>query len=141
MNDNPNQPDDWQRQHELSQKRDAYRLQQETQRLKVAQRRAKLAWVRNTIALLVGSLEILLGIRFFLRATGANPDNPFAQFISKISEPFMAPFSTLFISPTDATATRIFDINLLIAMAVYALLGGIAIAIVNYLQGQNPYGR
>jgi YggT family protein len=76
-----------------------------------------------------------------LRSTGANPENPFAQFIFKISEPFMAPFSTLFVSPTDATATRIFDINLLIAMVVYALLGAIAIAVVNYLQGQNPYGR
>ena len=141
MNDNPNQHDDFRRQQELNQQRDVYRLQQETQRLKAAQRRAKWAWARNTVGLLVGSLEILLGIRFFLRSTGANPDNPFAAFIFKLSEPFMAPFSTLFVSPTNATATRIFDINLLIAMVVYALLGAIAIAIINYLQGQTPYGR
>ncbi|WP_017299101.1 YggT family protein [Nodosilinea nodulosa] len=141
MNENPNPYDDDLRRQELINQRDAQRLRQETQQLKAAQRRAKFAWARNTIALLVGSLEILLGIRFFLRSTGANPENPFAQFIFKLSEPFMAPFATLFVSPTDATATRIFDVNLLIAMVVYALLGAIAIAIVNYLQGQTPYSR
>lgn len=139
MNDNPNQNDEFLRQQELTRQQDALRLRQETDRVSTVQRRSKFIWMRNTIGLLVGSLEILLGIRFFLRVTGANPDNPFAQFIFGLSEPFMAPFSTLFVSPTDGGAAQIFDINLLIAMVVYALLGAIAIAIVNYLQGQAPY--
>ncbi|TVQ07229.1 MAG: YggT family protein [Leptolyngbya sp. DLM2.Bin27] len=141
MNDNPNQHDEFLRQQELTRQQDALRLRQETDRVKAIQRRSKFVWVRNTIGLLVGSLEILLAIRFFLRVTGANPENPFAQFIYGLSDPFMAPFATLFVSPTDAGATQIFDINLLIAMVIYALLGAIAIAIVNYLQGQAPYGR
>jgi YggT family protein len=141
MNDNPNQNDEFLRQQELTRQQDALRLRQETDRVRAAQRRRKFVWMRNTIGLLVGSLEILLAIRFFLQVTGANRENPFAQFIYGLSEPFMAPFSTLFISPTDAGATQIFDVNLLIAMVVYALLGAIAIAIVNYLQGQAPYGR
>ena len=139
MNDNPNSNNDFQRQQELRRQQEVYRLQQENDRIYAAQRRNKFVWARNTIGLLVGSLEILLGIRFFLRATGANPDNPFARFIFGLSEPFMAPFSTLFVSPTTSGAAQIFDVNLLIAMVVYALLGAIAIAIVNYLQGQRPY--
>lgn len=141
MNDNPERRDEFLRQQELTRQQDAQRLRQETDRVNAAQRRSKFVWMRNTIGLLVGSLEILLGIRFFLRVTGANTENPFAQFIIGLSEPFVAPFATLFISPTDAGARQIFDVNLLIAMVVYALLGAIAIAIVNYLQGQSPYSR
>lgn len=141
MHDDPNQHDEFLRQQELTRQQDAQRLRQETDRVRLAQRRSKFVWARNTIGLLVGSLEILLGIRFFLRVTGANPDNPFAQFIYGLSEPFMAPFSTLFVSPTASGAAQVFDVNLLIAMVVYALLGAIAIAIVNYFQGQAPYSR
>ncbi|MEM9117366.1 MAG: hypothetical protein AAGD09_05735 [Cyanobacteria bacterium P01_F01_bin.56] len=50
----------------------------------------------------------------------------------------MRSFSTLFISPTNADASRIFDVNVPTAMAVYRLLGGFAIAIVNYFQGLEP---
>lgn len=139
MSEKPNEYNDFQRQQDLVRQQESYRLQQETQRLKAARRRARFAWVRNTIVLLVGALEILLGLRFFLRVTAANPENLFADTIYRLSEPFMTPFSTLFISPTDVDATRIFDLNLLIAMLVYALLGALAIAIVNYLQGQAPY--
>ncbi|NMF83285.1 MAG: YggT family protein [Leptolyngbya sp. LCM1.Bin17] len=151
MSENPNEYNDFQQQQEQMRQQErlrkqeqirqqeAYRLQQETQRLKQAQRRSKFAWVRNTIVLLVGALEILLGIRFFLRLTLANPDNLFVNTIFGISDPFMIPFADLFISPTNADATRIFDVNLLVAMVVYALLGALAIAIVNYLEGQSPY--
>lgn len=139
MNNDPNQHNERLRQQELARQQEAQRLRQETDRVGLAQRRSKFVWMRNTIGLLVGSLEILLGIRFFLRVTGANPENLFSRFILALSEPFMAPFSTLFVSPTDASATQVFDVNLLIAMVVYAVLGAIAIAIVNYLQGRAPY--
>ncbi|WP_035992475.1 YggT family protein [Leptolyngbya sp. KIOST-1] len=120
---------------ELIRNQEVYRLRQEQARLRAAQRQARLGWVRNTILLLVGALEVLLALRFFLRLSSANPENPFAQTIYSLSAPFMSPFSTLFISPTDASAIRIFDLNNLIAMVVYALLGGLAIALVNYFQG------
>ena len=55
-----------------------------------------------------------------------------------LSAPCMRSFSTLFISPTNADASRIFDVNVPTAMAVYGLLGGFAIAIVNYFQGLEP---
>jgi uncharacterized protein YggT (Ycf19 family) len=124
-----------------AQEREAQRLRQEEARLRTAKRKQVFTWIRNTIILLVGSLEILLALRLFLRLSRANPDNTFAQVIYTLSEPFVAPFSTLFISPTNADATRIFDLNLIFAMIIYALLGALGIALLNYFQGRNPYGR
>lgn len=131
-------PNNFERQRELRQEQEAFRLQQEERRLKAAQRRSKFAWIRNTVLLLLGALQILLAIRFFLRLTSANYENMFARFILDLSDPFVAPFATLFISPTNASATRIFDLNTLIAMIIYALLGSLALAGLNYLQGQEP---
>ncbi|MGB3312765.1 MAG: YggT family protein [Nodosilinea sp.] len=141
MSQTPHGHNEFDHDRELIQNQEVYRLRQEHARLRAAQRRSRLAWFRNTITLLVGALEVLLAIRFFLRLSSANPDNPFAQTIYNLSAPFMTPFSTLFISPTDADATRIFDLNNLIAMVVYALLGGLGIALVNYLQGPGAQGR
>jgi len=123
-----------------AQEQEAQRLRQEETRLKMAKRKQVFTWIRNTIILLVGSLEILLALRLFLRMSRANPENTFAQFIYTLSEPFVAPFATLFISPTNADATRIFDLNLIFAMIIYALLGALGIALLNYFQGRNPYG-
>lgn len=144
MNQPPNRPphaDDRERQRQLQQEREVMRLKQEQQRLKAAQRRQSLDWIRNAIILLVGALEILLAMRFFLRISLANLDNMFASFIMNLSAPFVSPFSTLFISPTNADATRIFDVNVLVAMVIYALLGALAIALVNYFQGPPPDQR
>lgn len=141
MSQTPHGRNEFDHDRELIQNQEVYRLRQEHARLRAAQRRARLAWVRNTITLLVGALLVLLAIRFFLRLSSANPDNPFAQLIYSLSAPFMTPFSTLFISPTDADATRIFDLNNLIAMIVYGLLGGLGVALVNYLQGPGAQGR
>ncbi|MBD2106175.1 YggT family protein [Nodosilinea sp. FACHB-13] len=141
MSQRPNGHSEFERDRELIHNQEVYRLRQEHDRLRAAQRRARLAWVRNSIVLLVGALEVLLALRLFLRLSSANPNNPFAQTIYTLSEPFMRPFSTLFISPTSADATQIFDLNNLIAMAIYALLGGLAIALVNYLQGPGFQNR
>ncbi len=141
MSQFPDGRDQFDHPREPIQEQEVYRLQQEHARLRAAKRRARFAWVRNTITLLVGALQVLLAIRFFLRLSVANPDNIFAQTIYNISAPFMQPFSTLFISPTSADATRIFDLNNLIAMVVYALLGALAVAFVNYLQGPMTSNR
>jgi uncharacterized protein YggT (Ycf19 family) len=127
------------RQQELIKEQEAFRLQQEERRLRTARQRERFTWVRNTVLLLVSTLQMLLVIRFVLQLTKANPDNVFARLIYNLSDPFVAPFATLFVSPTNATATRVFDLNTLVALIVYALLGSLAIAALNYLQGQEPY--
>lgn len=117
---------------------EAEHLHREALRLKAARRKALFDRIAGGVYLSVLLLEVLLGLRFFLRLSGANPENIFAETIYTLSEPFVAPFSSLFVSPaasTEATIGKnIFDINLLIAIVVYAILGGIAIRIVRYIQ-------
>lgn len=136
MNHEPSDRNNLEKRQELMQEQEAFRLREEERRLKVAERRVFFGRLCNGILLLVGALEILLVIRFFLRLFGANTGNTFAQFIYNLSDPFIAPFSTLFISPVAGGGANIFDVNVLIAIVVYALLGWLVIAVVRYLEGQ-----
>lgn len=98
------------------------RLRLEEERFEAIRREAVVNRAVNIVYYLVGALLILLMLRFILRLFAANAENLFARVIYDFSEPFVAPFSTLFISPTFSEGAAIFDINLLIAMLVYALL-------------------
>ncbi|MEB3337623.1 MAG: YggT family protein [Leptolyngbyaceae bacterium] len=135
MYPDPHELDDLERQQELQHQQELLRLQQEGQRLETARRNTALVWIQNSVYLLVGWLEILLGLRFLLRVFGANPDNAFAQFIYNLSAPFIAPFSTLFISPVFGGGANIFDVNVLVAMLIYALLGWLAIYLIRFIEG------
>lgn len=132
----PSDPYNQGRERELIREEEAFRLRQGERQLETARRAAVLVWVTNTVYFLVGLLEILLGLRFLLRLAGANPENTFAQIIYGISDPFVAPFSTLFISPTARNGAAIFDVNVLIAMLVYALLGWIVVLLARFIQGR-----
>ncbi|MBW4578301.1 MAG: YggT family protein [Tildeniella nuda ZEHNDER 1965/U140] len=136
MNQEPNNQDNLERRRELLREEEAFRLQQEQGRLESAKRNTTFAWIINSISFFVGLLEILLALRFILRVSGANNKNAFAQFIYDISEPFVAPFSTLFVSPVTGGGSNIFDLNVLVAIVVYALLGWLAIAFVQYIRGR-----
>lgn len=136
MNHDPNDPSNAARRRELVQEEEAFRLRQEERRLDAARKSATYARIINTIVFLIAALEVLLLLRFILRLFGANTDNTFASFILNLSEPFIAPFSTLFVSPVAGQGANIFDVNVLIAMVVYALAGWLAIAFVNYLRGR-----
>lgn len=102
--------------------REQHRLRREASRHAQARRVTIAEKFTQTIVYLVGALELLLGLRFLLRLTAANPDNTFASIIYQFSEPFVRPFSTLFISPTFNGSAHIFDVNLLVAMAAYLAL-------------------
>lgn len=136
MTRDPDEQENLERRRELVREEEAFRLQQEQGRLEAAKKNSAFAWIINSISFLVGLLEILLVIRFILRVSGANTENSFAQFIYNISEPFIAPFSTLFISPATKGGANIFDLNVLVAIVVYALLGWLAITLVRFLQGR-----
>ena len=133
---NPNDPSNFERQQELRRQQEALQLRQEEQRLELARRATTSSWIINSIYFFVGLLEILLGLRFLLRVLGANTENTFAQVIYNLSDPFVAPFSTLFVSPVTGGGANIFDVNVLIAIVVYALLGWLAVWLVRLLQGR-----
>ena len=121
------------RKQELQHNEEAFRLRQEENRLGTAQRSNAYIWIVNSIYWLSGMLEILLGLRFALRFFGANPQNEFARLINNLSAPFIAPFSTLFISPTSDGGANIFDVNIIIAIIAYAILSYLAVSLVRFI--------
>jgi hypothetical protein len=59
--------------------------------------------------------------------------NVFTQLPHHLSVSFIAPFFILFISPTSAGGINIFDVNLLIAIAAYSLLGYLGVSLVRFV--------
>jgi len=112
------------------------RLEREEHRVARAQRSAVARKFEQAVYYLVGALELLLALRFLLRLTGANPENTFAQVIYGLSNSFVKPFSTLFISPTFNGNQNIFDINLLVAMISYLVLMGLLIWLVRIIESR-----
>jgi uncharacterized protein YggT (Ycf19 family) len=94
--------------------------------------------VQNGIYLLFGILEALLGIRFVLGLSGANSAASFAQFIYRITEPFVAPFVGLFGKPRFEGS--VFDWNVLVAMLVYALIAWVLVKIMWLVMGDSRRG-
>ena len=121
------------RRQELRAEQEAFRLQQEEYSLETGKRRSTLTWIINSIYFLVGSLEVLLVLRFLLRLSGANTRNSVSQFIAMLSAPFVAPFSTLYVSPVTSDGANIFDLNVLIALIVYPLLGWLGVRLVRFV--------
>jgi YggT family protein len=121
------------RRQELQHDEEAFRLRQEEKRLRAARLNTPFVWIVNSIYWLLGLLEILLGLRFLLRLFAANPQNEFARLINNLSAPLIAPFSTLFISPTFNGTSYIFDVNIVIAIVAYALLSYLALSLVRFI--------
>ena len=66
---------------------------------------------------ILGILEALLVLRFFLKLAGANPAAGFTRFIYDVTVPFAAPFLDVFrISQVDG---KIFEWTTLLAMVIY----------------------
>ncbi|BAQ61277.1 hypothetical protein GM3708_1683 [Geminocystis sp. NIES-3708] len=139
MNQDPNDQNNFERRIELQQEEEAFKLHQEERRLKTGKRNSTFIWILNSIYILIGFLQVLLTLRFFLRLTGANTENQFTQFIYNLSDPFIAPFSTLFISPVTEGGsnpiggTNVFDLNVLVAIVIYALLGLLGVSLIKYI--------
>jgi len=85
-----------------------------------AERRMGMFRISRILYSILGFLEILLGLRFFLKLIAANPDSGFGVLIYGVTAPFVAPFATLIGTPV--YGGMIFEATTLIAMAVYALL-------------------
>lgn len=75
---------------------------------------AQLIW------LLFGLLESLIGLRVLLRLIAANPLNPFATLVYRLSNVFVWPF--LGLTRTPSANGAVVEISSLIAMMVYALI-------------------
>lgn len=91
-------------------------------------RRIIYARVVNVVWTIVGLIEALIGLRVLLRLIAANPDNPFVHFIYDFSGVFVAPFLGIVHDPTSGGA--VLEINSLIAMLVYLVIGWAAMRLI-----------
>ncbi len=89
----------------------------------------------QAVYLIFGLIETLLLIRFVLRALGANPNAGFAQFIYGITAGLVAPFAGLFGTPSYDGS--VLELNSLVALIVYALLGWLIAKIIWILIGES----
>lgn len=97
------------------------------------------ATLGQRIVSLVGSLIMaLLALRFILSLLGANRSNGFADFIYRVSQPFVAPFFGLFNYTPQYGVSR-FEIETLVAIAVYAILTYLLSRL--FAVGRNPNYR
>lgn len=97
-------------------------LIKEERKAQKAQRYTIVRKINQSVSYLVAALEILLGLRFLLLITGANPNNLFASFIYALSEPFSRPFANLFGTIQLNDGAYVFDGNILFGMVIYFLL-------------------
>ncbi len=92
----------------------------------------------NAVRLVVRTaIEALLGIRFLLHASGANPTSVFVRFVDGLSLPFAGPFANVFSNRSWGPGS--IEVSTLMAMGVYflifSLLGMLATALAPRLSG------
>jgi len=90
--------------------------------------------VTQLIYLIFGIIEGLIIIRFVLKALGANPSAGFADFIYGITYPLILPFIGLFGNP--ASQGTVLEINSIVALIVYALVGWLLAKLVWIMLGE-----
>ena len=86
----------------------------------VAMRENQIGRINGILWLILGVLEALIGLRVLLKLLAANPDNPFAAFIYRLSRLFVWPFFGLVDEPTSDGS--VLEISSLIAMLVFLLV-------------------
>jgi YggT family protein len=72
------------------------------------------------IYFLFGVLEVLLAVRVVLHVLAANAGNGFADLIYGLTNPFVAPFSTLLANPN--IGAGVLELTTIVAMIAYAIL-------------------
>lgn len=77
--------------------------------------------IAQFVWLVVGVLNTLFAVRIILKLIGANQAAGFAEFITNVTAPFLAPFTGLMRNLTAANGA-VLEITTIIAMLVYALL-------------------
>lgn len=94
----------------------------------VARQNETVRKVAQLIYIAEAALEILIGLRVFLRMIAANPNNAFASFVYNLSELFVWPFNGL--TSTPGVEGFVLDIPAIVAMIVYAAASWILIRVV-----------
>lgn len=84
--------------------------------------------IQSIVWTIIGLIEALLAIRVILRLIDANPANGFVNFVYSLSGAFVAPFNGIVGEP--ASGGAVLEINTLLAMLVYLILGWVVLKLV-----------
>jgi YggT family protein len=98
-------------------------------------RRAMSIKLTQAIYLIFGVIEVLLLIRFALKALGANAETGFAQLMYAVTGPLVAPFLGLFGTST-ATGGAVLEPYTLLAFVIYAAVGWVLARVIWLLIGE-----
>lgn len=93
------------------------------------------AFILSLLNIIFGFIEILLGLRLVLRFFGANQVAPFVRWVYETSDPLIFPFRGMFPSPT-LEGGYVLEINTLIALLMYALIGYLLIQLIEFVRYQ-----
>jgi uncharacterized membrane protein len=107
------------REETVTTQRPGYSSTEEFSRDVGAERRLNLFQVTRLLATLLGTLQVVLGLRFVLKLMAADPSSGFAAFIYGLTGPFVQPFVGL--TSTWWSGDSILEVTTLIAMVIYAL--------------------
>ena len=83
--------------------------------------------VTRIVTLLFTVLEVLLLLRFVLKLTGANAQQPLVSGLYGITEPLVRPFQGIFPEPAGPPAL---DLAALLAVAFFFLIAALIVAVV-----------
>jgi hypothetical protein len=89
----------------------------------------------QAVYLIFGVIEVLLLIRFALKALGANAETGFAQVMYAVTGPLVAPFLGLFGTPTP-TGGAVLEPYTLLALVIYAAVGWVLARTIWLLLGE-----
>jgi hypothetical protein len=101
-----------------------------------AERRQSAYTISQFIWLAFGILEGLIVLRIILRLIAANPANPFANLVYRITDIFLWPFFGLTAQP--AAGGFVLELSSIIALIVYALLSWVLVKIVWLIMYRRP---
>lgn len=93
---------------------DQVRAEMETQQRQTLLKLSQFIWLG------FGILEGLIGLRILLKLIAANPEAPFARLVYAATQPFLAPFVGLTLTP--AANGVVLEIHSIVAVFVYALI-------------------
>ena len=80
------------------------------------------------VGFIVGVIDVLIAIRFFMKLLGASTQSSFVNFVYGVTSPLVAPFHGIF--PNSGSSANIFESGSLVALVVYALIGWGIVALI-----------
>lgn len=128
MNQQDNQFAVDRREETVSTQQPGYASTEKMTRDVAAERRIMFFQIIRIVWTILGLLEILLGLRFFLKLIAANAQSGFGSLIYGVSGVFTAPFAGLVTTPV--SGGTVLEVTTLIAMAVYALFFWIVVRVI-----------